>query len=124
MSSFRKPLTIGVNLWPQDGAWSDYREAVQAADRAGIDSAWTWDHLYAIGERGEALAALAAALKPHGSDAADDETSWVGPPERIAERWRPFAEAGVTFAIADLMPPFDRETIERLPEVRALLEGG
>ncbi len=318
MSSFRKPLTVGVNLWPQDGAWSQYREAVQAADRAGIDSAWTWDHLYAIegrperpifeawttlaawaalterielgllvgantfrnpglvakaaltvdhisggrawlglggawfdtehlaygldfghspgerlawlddglaamtalfrgesvtspegsryafrdlvarplpvrgagrlpilvgggGERktlrtaaryadawhgfggverfkrkidilaehcadvgrdideitfsngpyvcirdepGQALAALNAALKPYGSGAADDETSWVGPPERIAERWRPFAEAGVTFAIADLMPPFDRETIERLPEVRALLGDG
>ena len=317
MTAFRKPLTLGVNLWPQDAAWPQYRDAVQAADRAGIDSVWTWDHLYAIegepdrpifeawtllaawavvterielgllvgantfrnpgltakaaltvdhisggrawlglggawfetehrayglafgrspGERldwldealaaitqlirgqaatsadghyafrdlvarplpvrgagrlpilvggggeqktlkiaaryadawhgfggverfrrkigiladhcaavgrdiGEitfsngpyvcirdeptdALVALNAALAPYGYGTADDETAWVGPPERIAERWRPFAEVGVTFAIADLMPPFDRETIERLPEVRDLLAGG
>jgi alkanesulfonate monooxygenase SsuD/methylene tetrahydromethanopterin reductase-like flavin-dependent oxidoreductase (luciferase family) len=317
MSGYRTPLTVGVNLWPQDGSWTQYREAVQAADQAGVDSVWTWDHLYAIegepdrpifeawtllgawaaltqrielgllvgantfrnpgltakavltvdhisggrawlglggawfetehraygldfggspGERltwldeglaavtallrgdaassppdghyaftdlvarplpvrgpgrlpilvggggeqktlkiaaryadawhgfggierfkrkisilgehcatvgrdiaeitlsngpyvcirdepADALAVLNAALAPYGSSTTDDETSWVGPPERIAERWRPFAEAGVTFAIADLMPPFDRETIERLPEVRALLGG-
>jgi alkanesulfonate monooxygenase SsuD/methylene tetrahydromethanopterin reductase-like flavin-dependent oxidoreductase (luciferase family) len=48
MTAWRKALTVGVNLWPQDAAWSQYREAVLTADQAGVDSAWTWDHLYAI----------------------------------------------------------------------------
>ncbi|MFI5291372.1 MAG: LLM class flavin-dependent oxidoreductase [Candidatus Limnocylindrales bacterium] len=315
MTTARRPPSIGVNLWPQDGSWTALRDAAVAADRAGIDSVWTWDHLYAIegehdrpifegwtmlaawaalterielgllvgantfrnpsltaksaltldhisggrawlglggawfetehhahgldfgrgfGERldrlDDALAAMTAlfrgdaassppdshyrfddlvarplpvrgpgrlpilvggagerktlrtvaryadawhafgtverfkrkigvleehctaedrdiatitfsngpyvcirdeprdavralneALAPYGSSVEDDETTWVGPPERIADRWRPFAELGVTLAIADLMAPYDRETIERLPQVRALL---
>lgn len=315
MTGFRRTPTIGVNLWPQDGTWPELRDAALAADRAGVDSLWTWDHLYAIegeperpiveawttlaawaalterievgllvgantfrnpgltakaaltidhisggrawlglggawneveheaygldfgsgfGERldrldealaaitallrgesvtspsggayrlhdlvvrplpvrgpgrlpilvggggekktlrtaaryadawhgfggverfkrklgileghcaavgrdlaeiafscgpyvcirdepAEALGVLNAALAPYASSAEDSEDTWLGPPERIAERWRAFAEIGVTFAIADLPAPYDRETIERWPEVRALL---
>jgi alkanesulfonate monooxygenase SsuD/methylene tetrahydromethanopterin reductase-like flavin-dependent oxidoreductase (luciferase family) len=75
-------------------------------------------------EPAEALAALNASLAPYDGEAADSEDTWVGPPERIAERWRQFAEIGVTFAIADMPAPYDRETIERLPEVRSLLGVG
>ena len=74
-------------------------------------------------EPAEALRVLNAALAPYDGSADDSEDTWVGPPERIAERWRRFAEIGVTFAIADLPAPYDRETIERLPDVRALLGG-
>ena len=48
MSALRRPPTIGINLWPQDGTWPELRDAAVAADRAGVDSLWTWDHLYAI----------------------------------------------------------------------------
>ena len=51
------------------------------------------------------------------------QETWVGPPERIAERWRPYAELGVSLVIADLPAPYDRETIERWPEVRTLMAG-
>lgn len=71
----------------------------------------------------EALAALNRHLAPYDSKAADDEETWVGPPERIAERWRPFLELGVSLVISDMPAPYDRETIERWPEVRALLGG-
>ena len=67
-------------------------------------------------EPADALGVLNAALAPYDSSAEDSEDTWLGPPERIAERWRPFAEIGVTFAIADLPSPYDRETIERWPE--------
>jgi alkanesulfonate monooxygenase SsuD/methylene tetrahydromethanopterin reductase-like flavin-dependent oxidoreductase (luciferase family) len=44
-----------------------------------------------------------------------------GPPEAIAEAWRPFLEIGFRSMIVDLASPYDRETLERLPEVRELL---
>jgi len=70
-----------------------------------------------------ALRVLNEALARYGDSEEDGETTWVGPPERIAERWRPLLELGVTSAIADLPAPYDRETIERWPEVRRLLGG-
>ena len=71
----------------------------------------------------EALAVLNRHLAPYDDKAGDDEETWVGPPERIAERWRPYAELGVSLVIADLPAPYDRETIERWPAVRALMVG-
>jgi len=46
-----------------------------------------------------------------------------GPPELIAERLRPLAELGFDHVAWILRAPWDLETIRRLPEVRALLEG-
>lgn len=48
MPSARHPVRIGVLLWPQTAAWPDLRDAAVRADRAGLDSLWTWDHLNAI----------------------------------------------------------------------------
>jgi alkanesulfonate monooxygenase SsuD/methylene tetrahydromethanopterin reductase-like flavin-dependent oxidoreductase (luciferase family) len=48
MSSTRFPVRVGGLIWPQAGSWQDIRTAAIAADRAGLDSLWTWDHLYAI----------------------------------------------------------------------------
>ena len=70
-----------------------------------------------------ALSALNDQLAPYDDTVEDGEDVWVGPPERIAERWRPYLELGVSLVIPDLPTPYDRETIERWPEVRALLGG-
>lgn len=43
-----QPLRFGIQLWSQGSDWRSFRDAVVAADRAGWDSAWTWDHLLAI----------------------------------------------------------------------------
>jgi F420-dependent oxidoreductase-like protein len=45
----------------------------------------------------------------------------MGPPEAIAESFRPYRELGFSTVISRMPAPFDRETIDRLPEVRALL---
>jgi F420-dependent oxidoreductase-like protein len=42
------PLRFGLQLWPQRTTWPEYRESVLAAEAAGWDSIWTWDHLLAI----------------------------------------------------------------------------
>src|SRR3972149_5322527 len=43
MRDARRPPTIGVNLWPQDGTWARLRDAAGAADRAARDSGRSWD---------------------------------------------------------------------------------
>jgi len=42
------PVRFGLQLWPQRTTWPEYRESVLAAEAAGWDSIWTWDHLLAI----------------------------------------------------------------------------
>src|SRR3954463_11816298 len=44
MSAFR----FGAQLWSQHTSWADFRDAAIAADAAGWDDVWTWDHLMAI----------------------------------------------------------------------------
>jgi len=41
-------LKLGVLLWPQTPSWPELRDAALRAERAGVDSLWTWDHLNAI----------------------------------------------------------------------------
>jgi F420-dependent oxidoreductase-like protein len=42
------PLRFGLQLWPQNTSWPEYRECALAGEAAGWDSIWTWDHLLAI----------------------------------------------------------------------------
>lgn len=41
-------VRFGAQLWSQATSWPDFRDAALAADAAGWDSVWTWDHLMAI----------------------------------------------------------------------------
>ena len=39
---------FGLQLWSQQTDWPGFRDAALAAEAAGWDSVWTWDHLMAI----------------------------------------------------------------------------
>src|SRR5919107_499219 len=41
-------MKFGVQLWSQQATWPQWRDAALAAEAAGWDSVWTWDHLDAI----------------------------------------------------------------------------
>ncbi len=41
-------VRFGAQLWSQATDWPAFRDAALAADAAGWDSVWTWDHLLAI----------------------------------------------------------------------------
>ena len=41
-------MRFGAQLWSQATDWPDWRDAALAAEAAGWDSIWTWDHLLAI----------------------------------------------------------------------------
>ena len=60
-------------------------------------------------------------LAANGIPEPDDIPTLTGPPEMIAEAFRPYRELGFSTVIARMPAPFDRETIDRLPEVIALL---
>lgn len=54
----------------------------------------------------------------------DEERDLVGgSPEAVADRMRPYVDAGFDHLVWIFRAPWDRETIRRLPEVRARLEG-
>jgi alkanesulfonate monooxygenase SsuD/methylene tetrahydromethanopterin reductase-like flavin-dependent oxidoreductase (luciferase family) len=72
----------------------------------------------------EARAAYEAALRLNGEEPSADANPWIGPPEAIAERMRPFIDLGFHHFTPDLPAPYDRETIERLiGEVKPLVDG-
>ncbi len=39
---------FGLQLWAQQTDWPGFRDSALAAEEAGWDSVWTWDHLMAI----------------------------------------------------------------------------
>ncbi len=41
-------VKLGAQLWSQQTDWPSIRDATLAAEAAGWDSVWTWDHLLAI----------------------------------------------------------------------------
>jgi F420-dependent oxidoreductase-like protein len=41
-------MRFGLQIWSQQTTWPAFRDAALAADNAGWDSVWTWDHVMAI----------------------------------------------------------------------------
>ena len=41
-------MRFGAQLWSQSTDWPQFRDTALAAEAAGWDSVWTWDHLLAI----------------------------------------------------------------------------
>jgi F420-dependent oxidoreductase-like protein len=69
----------------------------------------------------DAEAARAAQLSFNGITDGGGVPLLMGSPEKIAGELRPYLELGFSTIIVRMPAPFDRETIDRLPEVRALL---
>ena len=69
----------------------------------------------------DAVDRRASQLAENGLPEPDDIPTLMGPPEAIAETFRPYRELGFSTVIVRMPAPFDRETIDRLPEVLALL---
>ena len=41
-------MLLGITAWPQNTTWASLMDAGVAADRAGLDMLFSWDHFYAI----------------------------------------------------------------------------
>jgi probable F420-dependent oxidoreductase len=44
-----RPVRVGVQLQPQHADYADLRRAVTAAEDAGVDVVFTWDHFFPLG---------------------------------------------------------------------------
>jgi alkanesulfonate monooxygenase SsuD/methylene tetrahydromethanopterin reductase-like flavin-dependent oxidoreductase (luciferase family) len=59
------------------------------------------------------------------ADVADDDTFWLGSPEQIADRLRPYVDLGFRTVISEQPAPYDVETFERfVGEVKPLIDNG
>jgi alkanesulfonate monooxygenase SsuD/methylene tetrahydromethanopterin reductase-like flavin-dependent oxidoreductase (luciferase family) len=74
-------------------------------------------------DRPDAESAFAALLANNGVTAIAGVPILLGEPAAIADRLRPYRDLGFGTIIVRLPAPYDRETIERIGEVRALLDG-
>jgi alkanesulfonate monooxygenase SsuD/methylene tetrahydromethanopterin reductase-like flavin-dependent oxidoreductase (luciferase family) len=73
---------------------------------------------------GAAQAARDAQLKFNGiTDGGGDVPLLLGSPKVLADTLRPYLALGFSTVIVRMPAPFDRQTIDRLPEVLALLKG-
>jgi probable F420-dependent oxidoreductase len=43
-----RPFRVGVQLQPQHGSYAELRRAVDAAEEAGVDVIFNWDHFYPL----------------------------------------------------------------------------
>jgi alkanesulfonate monooxygenase SsuD/methylene tetrahydromethanopterin reductase-like flavin-dependent oxidoreductase (luciferase family) len=68
-----------------------------------------------------AEAAFGAILAHNGIERIDGIPNLLGAPASIADSLRPYRDLGFSTVIARLPAPYDRETIERIAEVRAAL---
>jgi F420-dependent oxidoreductase-like protein len=69
----------------------------------------------------DATAARAAQLAHNGLESLGSVPLLTGSPQLIADTLQPYLELGFSTVIVRMPAPFDRETIDRLPEVVALL---
>ena len=73
-------------------------------------------------DREEARRLFESRYRGHGLDPEAGVFALCGPPTFVAEALRPLVEAGFGHVIWAFRTPYDMETLERLGEVRALLE--
>ena len=71
--------------------------------------------------KADAESAFAALMAHNGAENAGNVPTLLGPPAQVAEAIRPYVDLGFTTIVGRLPAPHDRETIDRIGEVRELL---
>ena len=119
-----------ADAWNSAGSLDEVREALDALlahckaigrDPASIEKTVSFP-LY-LGDREEDARRRMNALFAHnGITSAGDVPHLTGPPEKLADDLRPFVDLGFGTIIVRMPAPYDRETIDRIGEVGALLD--
>jgi alkanesulfonate monooxygenase SsuD/methylene tetrahydromethanopterin reductase-like flavin-dependent oxidoreductase (luciferase family) len=124
-----RTTALRADAWNTSGFVEEAREKVATLDRhcaeVGRDPAEIERTIsFPIVLRDEPAAAeraFADLLRHNGSADAGKVPNLLGPPQLVAEQIAPYRDMGFSTVIARLPAPHDRETIERIGEVAALL---
>jgi alkanesulfonate monooxygenase SsuD/methylene tetrahydromethanopterin reductase-like flavin-dependent oxidoreductase (luciferase family) len=102
------------------------RRHCEAAGRDPLEIEFTTNRRFVLRDsRDEAERAYAELMTYNDAPTAPVAgVDFLGTEEDAAEAWTPYLELGFTHVIADVMAPYDQETIERLPGVRDLVASG
>jgi alkanesulfonate monooxygenase SsuD/methylene tetrahydromethanopterin reductase-like flavin-dependent oxidoreductase (luciferase family) len=73
-------------------------------------------------DRAAAEAVYEALMAANGIEDMERSTPLIGSPTEVADTLRPYAEMGFETVIVRMPAPYDRETIDRMTEVRDLLD--
>ena len=133
----KKTLRIAAKYADHWNIWNEFGSAELAIDLAGVLDAHCGDvgRDPAAIERSfsqegiirddpaEARRVFATAYRGYGLDPDAGVFALCGPPDLVADGLRPLIEAGFRHFIWVLRTPYDTETLQRLGEVRAILEG-
>ncbi len=120
-----------ADAWNNSGSFEEIRDAVETLERhcadVGRDPA-TIDRTVSfhiiVRDTAEAARVRTEELITHNGVSAERFGTYLaGPPADIANELRPYIELGFRTFIVRMPAPYDRETIERMPEVGALLRG-
>jgi len=124
-----RTVAARADAWNTSGTIDDVRDRLAILDEHYADLGRDRDRLeltisFPIILRDDARAAEARfgeLLAANGLDELDDTLVLLGSPTEVADAIRPYAELGFTTVIVRMPAPYDRETIDRMHEVRALL---
>ena len=120
-----------ADAWNNSGSFDDIRDALETLERhcaeAGRDIATierTASFHIVLRDDADAARVRTAELLGHNGVSMDGfGQSVAGSPAEVADVLRPYRDLGFSTFIVRMPAPYDRETIERMPEVGALLDG-
>ena len=127
-----RTVALRADAWNTSGAVDEVRDklaildehcAAVGRDRSEIELTISFP-IVIRDDPSEAQVAYDAALAANGTDNMGDVPVLLGPPALIADRIRPYRDLGFRTVIARLPAPHDRQTLERIGEVAALLADG
>ena len=120
-----------ADAWNNSGSFDEIRDALETLERhcaeAGRDIATierTASFHIVLRDDADAARVRTAELLGHNGVSMDGfGQSVAGSPAEVADVLRPYRDLGFSTFIVRMPAPYDRETIERMPEVGALLDG-
>lgn len=125
-----RTVALRADAWNTSGDPEDAQEAVAALEAHAVDVGRDLSTLertisFPIVIRDDVASARArmdALMAHNGIDSMGDLPHLAGPPEVVADALRPYVAMGFTTIMVRIPAPYDHETIDRMGEVRDLLE--
>jgi alkanesulfonate monooxygenase SsuD/methylene tetrahydromethanopterin reductase-like flavin-dependent oxidoreductase (luciferase family) len=124
-----RTVALRADAWNTSGYLDEVREKLSkleahctdvGRDMATIDKTISFP-IVIRDTAGGAEAAFADLMRRNQSENAGNVPNLLGPPEYVADQIRPYRDMGFSTVICRMPAPYDRETIDRIGEVSAII---